>query len=585
MQRDLNSLHNTRFDLLVIGAGISGAWIALDAAQRGLRTALVDKGDFGAATSAATGRMIHGGIRYLQHLALGRLKASLHERMLLLRGAPHLVHPVPFLIPTSGHLLKGKEALTAAMLVYDFFARKAVPGPPFAEIPTHQRLSVRQAGELEPHLDQTGSTGAVRFYDCQMPFPERLTLAVVQSAHQAGAVVANYTQVVGLHSRDNAVCGATLRDALTGQEFEVRAACTVNAAGPWAGGLACVGKAQEQTPAFIAACGTSSRAPDASIQAREQAKNEAMADRRFSKGIHIITRALTSGNGLALATRHQHAGSWLDRGGRHFFIVPWEGHSLVGTTNAPFSGQPDDKLVTEEDIQGLIADVNSVYPSAGLRREDVLHFYGGLYPDDPQAGGAGYQGGRKDLLHVHGSEQGLAHLVSVTAVKYTTARRLARQAVDAVCGLLGRSPSGCRTQDTVLFGGDIPGLESWLGREEQRLAGVLATEDIHRLVRLYGSRTPAVTAALEQAAPARSASGPASGPELAAAQARHAVRHEMAGTLRDVMLRRTSLGLLGMPDKDILDAVAAVMARELDWDQDRLEQEKDLLCDVYRVAG
>jgi len=561
MQRDLNSLHHARFDLLVIGAGISGAWIALDAAQRGLKTALVDKGDFGAATSAATGRMIHGGIRYLQHLALGRLKASLHERMLLLRSAPHLVHPVPFLIPTSGHLLKGKEALTAAMLIYDFFARRAVPGPPYAEIPTHQRLSVRQAGELEPHLDQTGSTGAVRFYDCQMPFPERLTLAVVQSAHQAGVVVANYVEAVRLHRADHCVRGATLRDRFTGQEFTVCADCTLNAAGPWADVL----EALEG---------------EGRLARSSSGADHGVSPRRFSKGIHIITRSLTSGNGLALATRHQHAGSWLDRGGRHFFIVPWEGHSLVGTTNTPFSGHPDDKLVTEEDIQGLIADVNSVYPSAGLRRGDVLYFYGGLYPDDPQAKSAGYQGGREDRLVVHGPRQGLGNLVSVTAVKYTTARRLARQAVDAVYGLLGRPIPGCQTQDTVLFGGDIPGLENQLRREEQRLAGMLATEDIHRLVRLYGSRTPAVTAALEQAGPARSPTGP----ELAAAQARHAVRQEMALSLCDVMLRRTSLGLLGMPEKDILDAVSKVMVQELGWDQARLGREIQGLEDVYRVA-
>jgi glycerol-3-phosphate dehydrogenase len=558
MQRDLQRLSADHFDVLIIGGGINGAWIALDAALRGLRTALVDKGDFGAATSAATGKMIHGGIRYLQHMALGRLKTSLHERMLLLRNAPHLVHPLPFLIPTSGHLLKGKEVLSLAMLIYDFFACRAVPGPPYAQIPPHQRLSRRETARLEPCLALEGLTGAVRFFDCQMPFPERLTLAVIQSAREAGATVVNYAQATKLLRDEMTVRGVRIRDQLAGDEFEIQAHCVVNATGPWADEI-------------LRAEGTSAD-PSAST---------AKQNRRFSKGIHIITRALTSGHGLALATRHQHSGAVLDRGGRHFFIVPWEGHSLVGTTNAPYEGDPDQKLVTEEDIQGLIADVNSVYPSAGLRREDVLFFYGGLYPDEPHQGAKGYQGARKDRIVDHGQGNVLHGLITVAGVKYTTGRRLAQMVVEMVFAKLQRPVLPCRTETAVLHGGDMPGMQAFLVAEQNRLAGILSVEEIDHLVRLYGTK---ISDVLETASENVANKTKRTADNLVMAQTRYAVRREMARKLTDVLFRRTRWGLFGHPGGDLLRHVADVMAEELAWDRPRMEQEITEVEDCYRVV-
>lgn len=555
MQRDLQQLQRQRFDLLVVGGGVNGAWIALDAALRGLRTALVDKGDFGAATSAATGKMIHGGIRYLQHLALGRLKNSLHERMLLLRNAPHLVHPVPFLIPTSGHLLKGKEILKPAMLVYDFFAGKAVPGPPYADIPSHRMLSRPETLRLEPHLSSNRElTGAALFYDCQMPFPERLTLAVIQTAHQAGAVTANYVQAVDFSQRRKMIRAVRLRDNLSGDELEVEAGCVVNAAGPWAFDLPW-------------ANGSGGRG---------------LMHRRFSKGIHLITRALTSGHGLALATRHQHSGSWLDRGGRHFFIVPWRGHSLVGTTNVPFDGDPDQKLVCEQDIQGLIADVNSIYPAAGLCREDVLFFYGGLYPDDPDAKSPGYQGAREDRILDHEKEQGPHNALSVIGVKYTTGRVLARSVVDLVARKLKKSTQPCRTETTVLFGGDMPGLGSYLRQARQRLAPGVEAEETSRLAAMYGTKIFDVLALMPQDGPGPSDQSPE---RVVQAQVRYAVRREMAVKLTDVLFRRTDLGLLGRPGTETLRTWAAYMAAERGWDQDRAALEIAAVEDCFDVAN
>lgn len=555
MQRDLKQFQNKRFDLLVVGGGVNGAWIALDASLRGLRVALVDKGDFGAATSAATGKMIHGGIRYLQHLAFCRLRASLHERMLLLRNAPHLVHPIPFLIPTSGHLLKGKELLMPAMLVYDFFARKAVPEPPYATIPAHRFLSKQEMASLEPHLaDIHELNGAGLFHDCQMPFPERLTLAVVQTAQQAGAYVANYVQATELSRQNNTIQGARLQDQITGEEWDIQADCVVNAAGPWSGDL-------------LRQNGVTDPGP---------------SRRRFSKGIHLITRPLTSGHGLALATRHQHSGSWLDRGGRHFFIIPWQELSLVGTTNSLFTGAPDQKLVTEQDIQGLIADVNSIYPAAGLCREDVLFFYGGLYPDDPDNNSRGYQGARKDVIVDHERKHGLHNMITVTGVKYTTGRRLAQAVVDMVVQKIKKSAQPCRTEATVLYGGDMPGLDAYLHQTRQDLSKILPAAQANHLATIYGTKIHDVLKGLppiEPGAPRRGAG------RLALAQTRHAVRQEMAMKLTDILFRRTDIGLRGHPGKEILQDLADIMAEELRWDQDRMTLEIAAAEDCYRALN
>lgn len=569
MRRTPEQLDSDTYDLLVVGAGINGAWIALDAARRGLHVALIDKGDFGAATSAATGRMIHGGIRYLQHLSFGRLRRSLHERMLLLRNAPHLVHPLQFLIPTSGHGLKGKEMLSLAMIVYDRFAARAIPGHPYAPIPGHVGCTRDETLRLEPLLSPEGLTGGVCFTDCQMPFPERLTLAVIRSTQAQGAVVANYVKAMEMIVENKAVAGCLLEDQLTGKSWEVRARCVVNAAGPWLRVVAKSGSSRDLV------------GPPRAVS----------TSRRLSKGIHIITRSLTSGHGLALATRHKHAGSWLDRGGRHFFIVPWEGLSLVGTTNVPFDGGPDDPMVTEEDICGLIADVNSVYPKAGLCREDVRYFYGGLYPDDPSEG-QGYQGGRRDVVTDHAQSDGVGGLISVTGVKYTTSRHLAGRVVHLAARQLQRKSdrrkdqkakrdmSAGHTADTVLHGGDIPGYEGFLEQMQESLGGRLDAGEVKRLVRHYGSEIRAVLGAVDS----ETCEQPLASAAISEAQTRFGVRHEMARTLPDIVFRRTDMGLRGCPPDEILLRLAGIMAQELGWDGQRIQKEINAVKAGYRVS-
>ncbi|SMP38312.1 glycerol-3-phosphate dehydrogenase [Desulfonatronum zhilinae] len=545
IMRDLQKIASRRFDLLVIGGGINGACVAWDAAMRGLSVALIDKGDFGAATSAATGRMIHGGIRYLQHLALGRVKASLHERIFFLRSAPHLVRPVPFLIPTYGHGFKGKEVLGLAMTIYDLLAWTEDSKNSRTALPGHKRLSRQETLALEPHLHADGLTGAIRFYDCQMPFPERLTLAIVLSARQEGAVVLNYVQAKDLLVNDGRVTGVNVMDILTGRQLTVKADVTVNAAGPWVSSV---------------------------LKSAGLADTAESASRILSKGIHIITRSLTNGHALALATRHKHSGAWVDRGGRHFFIVPWQGLSLIGTTNSPFNGAPDDDIVTEDDIHGLIDDVNSVYPSAGLCRDDIRFFYGGLYPDDPsRPSGTGYQGSREDNIIDHGVSQKIQGLISVIGVKYTTARLLAQKIVDLACRKLARPAKPCRTKSAPVLGGDIPDLKDFVARESRCWQGMLPESQVADLIHGYGTSYTEILDLYGQDP------GLAKGisPEILIlkAQVIHAVRREMAQTLQDIVFRRLPLACVGRPAPEVLRGLARIMAEELGWDDARIETE------------
>lgn len=551
MNRNIKRFAEEKFDLLVVGAGINGAWIALDAVLRGLKVALIDKGDFGASTSAATGRMIHGGVRYLQHMALGRLRRSLHERMLLLRNAPHLVHPMPFLIPTTGYGMKGKAILSMAMSIYDQFANRALPGEPYATIPGHHRLSKSETLQLEPLLSPSGLTGGVCFVDCQMPYPERLTLAVVKTAEIHGALVANYVRALELITDKKNVRGCRIQDVLHEEERFIHANCVVNATGPWLGDL---------------------------MRSLPSGKIHSAPQRRLSKGIHIITRPLTNGHGLALATRHKHSGSWLDRGGRHFFIVPWEGLSLVGTTNVPFHGCPDDPMVSEVDIQGLIDDVNSVYPAAGLCREDVRYDYGGLYPDDPQ-GGHGYQGGRRDVITDHCRSEGIEGVISVIGVKYTTGRYLAQRVVDLVASKLNRKTMPCRTETTLLHGGDSAGYETLLKREQHRLNGFIPVAEVKRLIRLYGSSIAEVLKKKEFRADQAE-----NRKKLIHAQTDYAISEEKACRLTDVVFRRTDIGLRGKPADTELMQIAACMGEKLGWTAHQIAREVEDVTTCYHGA-
>ncbi len=554
MDRDLPRLTEQPFDLVVIGGGITGAFTAWDAAQRGLSVALLERGDFGGATSAASSKVIHGGIRHLQKGEIGRVRESIRERSIFLRIAPHLVHRVPFLIPTYGHGMRGQEVLRAGMLAYEVLSagQNRHLADPEQRIARHTVLSRRETLALEPALDAAGLTGGVRYDECHMMSSERMTLAVIRAAAAAGAVVANYVEAESfLRPGDRGpVLGVRARDRLApegreGAALDVRGAIVANMAGPWA------------------------------LHVLARLDRRPLDRLKLAKGCHLVTRPITRSGALALATRHRHEGV-VSRGGRHFFVIPWRGRSLIGTTNVPYAGDPAGVGASETDIADFVAEIAAVYPAAELRREDVHHAFAGLYPlVDKEVRSEVYQGGSQYEIQDHAPE-GIDGLITVIGAKYTTARNLAEQAVDLVFTKRGRTPPAARTATTPLPGGDFERRSALYAaaKTADERGPRLGEEVVGELVRGYGSEYPAVTR--------RVAADPAAGGRVAdgrptiRAMVEHAVDEEMARRLSDVIFRRTGLGTIGHPGADALRTCAAIMAARLGWDEGRVAHELEM---------
>ena len=399
MKRELAGLAACEWDVAVVGGGVYGAAVAWDAAQRGLAVALVEREDFGAGASWNSLKTVHGGMRYLQKLDLGRLRQSARERATLLAIAPEIVRPLPFLVPTRGHGTAGREALAVGLLLNDLLTRDRNRGlPPERHIPDARTVSAAEALRLVPGLERRGLTGAGLWHDAQAASTERLTIGFLRAADGAGAQAANHAEAVALLRSSGRVAGVAVRDAFSGATQEVRARMVVNAAGPWADDvLALAGIARPRAPLLRARNIVLRRAPAVP----------------FAVGARA--------------------------GGRYLFLVPWEGRTIAGTSYEPAEAPPSDPL-------SFLDEASAAFPWAGIGRGDVAVVHEGLVPG--QGGAAGLS--TRPRLHDHEAEDGLPGLVSLQGVKYTTARAVAERAVDLVARRLGRDLPLCRTAVTPL---------------------------------------------------------------------------------------------------------------------------------------
>ncbi len=542
MIRDIKKMAGTNYDVLVIGGGITGAFIAWDSALRGLKAALIDKGDFGAATSAATSKLIHGGLRYLKTLEVGLVRESLQERRIMEIIAPHLVYPLPFVFPGYGWGMRGMPAAVSAMVFYDTLSydRKWINDDD-KKIPGYVKFSAEQILAMEPILDPAELKGGVIYYDCQMYSPERLTLEPILSAAEYGADVANYVKAEDLIMDGNRITGAHVVELLTGSEYDIKASITVNAAGPWADLI--LGK----------------------IRGR---KHHGLIR---SKGIHIITKPLHKDHALVLQTKT----------GRHFFIIPWRGFSLIGTTDDVYKGHPDGFKVTEADIADFLGEINATVPAARLTRQDILHQYGGLRPiveKETSVEVEVYDASRKYELYDHELDEGVKGLVTAIGGKYTTSRNMAKQLVDMIFTKLGRDAVPCQTHTTPLYGGEMGRFSSFVERAKILRAGDLDDNVIENLCRNYGSRYQNVIQLAEKKKYISAICE--SFPDIWA-EVVYAIRAEMAVSLSDVLFRRTGLCTLGNPGTSIIEEAADMMAKELKWKKARRNQEIDKALDVF----
>ena len=394
MKRDLAALAAREWDVAVVGGGIYGAAVAWDAAQRGLSVALVEREDFGAGASWNSLKTIHGGMRYLQKLDLGRLRESARERTTLLAIAPELVRPLPFVVPTYGHGSTGREALALGLLLNDWLTRDRNRGlPPDHHVPAARTVSPAEALRLVPGLARRGLTGAALWHDAQASSTERLTLSFLHAAAGAAALAANHAEAVSLLRASGRIAGVAVRDTLDGRTLELRARMVVNAAGPWADD--------------VLARGGLRRAPAPLLRAR-----------------NLVLRRPPAVP-FAVGARSE---------GRFLFLVPWEGRTIVGTSYEPAEAPPSDPMA-------FLDAAARAFPWAGIERADVTLVHEGQVPGRGDASGLSI----RPRLHDHEAEDGLSGLVSLQGVKFTTARLVAERAVDLVARRLGRVTPPCRT--------------------------------------------------------------------------------------------------------------------------------------------
>jgi len=551
MQRSIHSLAAVEFDIVVIGGGITGACLAWDAVNRGLSVALIDKNDFGAETSSASSKLLHGGIRYLQQGKPGKVRESALERVYYQKIAPHLCRYIPFVVPAYKTLLKSKWVLYAGMLTYQLIClgqnrhlqdrAKRVPG--------WKRLSKSQLAEYIPDIRLQDVTGGVVFYESHMQSSERMTLAFIASAAGQGAQVANYVSADSFISDNHTIRGIHATDLMSGDTFKISAKCVVNAAGPW-------------------------------IPLLNDALSKDRLVTAFSKGAHIVTDKITANAAIALATKKQNT-AIINRGGRHVFIIPWRDHSLIGTTYDAYQDDLNKVHPTEDDINELITDINSALGHEVLDRGKVRYSYAGIYPlIDDEINTRVYQGTGEYQVIDHAESEQIEGLLTVFGAKFTTARLLAEKALDKLAGKFANKLAKCQTRSRPLSCGDIPDINQFRSAKQAQYGHLLSEKIIDHLVTLYGTEIDQLVTYVEQDQKwARRLSDTQLDIE---AQLIYAAEYEMICHLDDFIFRRSGLGTLGAPGDVLLARCIEILADELSWDTARQAQERARVQQYYR---
>ncbi|MGX5653752.1 FAD-dependent oxidoreductase [Geodermatophilus nigrescens] len=515
-------LADGEYDVLVVGAGVTGAGVALDAATRGLRTALVEARDFASGTSSRSSKLFHGGLRYLEQFDFGLVREALHERDLSVnRLAPHLVKPVPFLYPLT-HRIWERPYVTAGLALYDGLARLGALSEP---MPAQRHLTRTGARRLFPALRRDALVGAVRYYDAQAD-DARHTLSVVRTAARYGATVLNSAEVVAFRHAGGRVVGARVRDVETGAEVEVRSQVVVNATGVWTDDLQTLvgGRGRFHV--------------------------------RASKGVHIVVpRDRINGEaGLILRTEKS-----------VLFVIPWGSHWIVGTTDTDWTLDKAHPAASREDIDYILEHVNKVL-AVPLTHEDITGVYAGLRPLL-----AGESEETSQLSREHAVARPMPGVISVAGGKYTTYRPMAADAVDAVAEDVTRHVPPSVTEDVPLVGAE--GYAAMVNQLDALAArwGVPRFRAEHLLNR-FGSLTPDV---LALAADDRSLLEPVPGAEeYLMVEMVWGAAHEAALHLDDLLARRTRISIetdhRGVASAE---AVARAVAPVLRWDEGQIVAE------------
>ena len=533
-RRTLTDISRAPFDLIIIGAGINGACVARDAAARGLRVLLIDKGDLAAGTSSWSTRLIHGGLRYLEHGELGLVRESLRERETLLRVATHLVRPLPLLIPIYEGQRRGPLTIRAGMLAYDLLS-------PGKSLPRHRMLSREEALRHTPSLEPEGLRGAALYHDAQVEYAERLVVENALSARQHGAHILTYARAERLLSEAGRVRGVEFTDLLGGGEtHEARAAIVLNAAGPWV---------------------------DEVLAGGGGGGGERLIG--GTKGSHVVVAAFDGAPQTAL-----YAEASAD--GRPFFIIPWDGKFLIGTTDERFEGDLEHVEADEGEIEYLLNETNRAIPSARLTRESVLYTYAGVRPLPFVGPRDAASITRRHFIRA----SRLRGLFSVVGGKLTTSRSLAEEAVGLIFKELKRPAPACTTAHEPLPGATAAeGFQAFAESFPARSG--LPSKSAARLLKIYGTRAAEVCLLAAEHAELRAPFDEETG--SIGAEVVFSFEYELAETLADCLMRRTLVGLDSSAGTDAVERAAQIARKFLGWDERRAAREvEDYLHYVER---
>ncbi len=558
MHRVLKDVSRTNYDLLIIGGGIYGACVARDAAFRGLRVVLLEQGDFGHATSSNSHKIIHGGLRYLQHADFTRMRESIKERSTLVRIAPHLVKPMPFLIPTYQHIGAKKSLLRMALKLNDLIAfdrNHALPET--THFPSSCMISDKQTSEYCPIIDQSGLTGGAYYFDAQVHNSERLLLAMLLSAHDHGAEVLNYVKVTKLLTSHGSIVGAQAEDVLNHNLLEVQAKCVVNCSGPW-------------------------------LDRFMPLKDDSTPSIRFPllKAVVLVTNSIVDSVSLGVPSQYSYvdADAIVNKGSRYFFITPWYNRSLVGTFQSHYNGNPDDASVTDEEIETQLKEVNASLPKAEITRNDVHLVNWGLLPRrDTSSQNNQPQLAKQSVIYDHEKMTGIKGMISVSGVKFTTARAVAEKTIDLVLIKFRKKSIPCTTGSIPVYGGDMDCQNDVLRQAMEQKPSGLSSETVQHIVNTYGSRFSEIFQYSEE--DQNLGSRVVAHMPVTQAEVIHGVRKEMAQTLNDVVFRRTAIGTAGHPGTKCLQTCVRLIAKEMKWDGPRIQHELAETNAEYRRRG
>lgn len=498
MKRDLTDLQARRFDVIVVGGGVQGACIARDAALRGLSVALIEQADFCSATSHNSLKTIHGGIRYLQHLNFKRSVESIREQQILLTTAPHLVQPVQFLMPTYGFGMRGPVAMGIGVGMFEILnAFVSLRDGRGVKPPKGRMMRARTCAQMAPGINSASLTGGGMWADAQIAFADKAVLQILQQAVDHAATVANDVRAERLifdPDHPDTVIGLKATDRRTGDALEIRGRCVVNATGPW-----------------VANWLKQSDQPKPSL------------DVGLVKSMNLVTDRPALPHALAVKSNRA-SDSKVDSAKRMYFIVPWQGKAVIGTTHFTHRDAGSEVAVNRDEISAFIDEFNAAYPEMDLTMDNILYCYQGLTPGDEAAGQDGAKLHESKIVD-HAASDGLRGLFSIVSIKWTTARLVAEKTVDQVLGQW-KETRACATRKTR-----IPDYETIPHRVSGR-----SDEELSRFVTTH-------------------------------------IENTQAYRFGDIVLRRTNDLALGAMGATQFVSILRAMSRHFDWTPERRTDE------------